>query len=85
MIQRVFLLCLAGLLLLSTGCLFSKKTEKRKESSAIAGEVEANFKQRWIDKRVAELVAQGEAPDFARGRAAREFGEKFEFNTKGKK
>lgn len=57
-----------------TGCLgFGAKTKKPKESKAIASEVEEEFKQRWIEKRGAALMAQGVSPDVARGQAIEEF------------
>lgn len=73
----------AATLALSTGCLFSKK--KPKESSAIAGEVEETFRRRWLDKRVAELVAQGTAADAARLQADTEFQERYSFAKPVKK
>jgi hypothetical protein len=67
----VFTLVLATLCL--TGCLGTKKPKKPKESKAIASEVEESFKQRWIEKRGAELMARGISPDIARGQAIEEF------------
>jgi hypothetical protein len=84
MIPRVLLSSLVIAVALSAGCVFGKKSEKRKEG-AIASEVEESFKQRWLEKRTAELVARGEGAEFARGQAAREFREKFEFNGPAKK
>ena len=76
---------LVVLLLLSTGCLFSKKTNRAKESSAISSEVEETFRQRWIEKRTSELVAQGTAAGAARPQAEQEFGDRYGFNQKAKK
>ena len=64
--------------------LFSKKA-RAKESTAIAGEVEATFRQRWIDQRVGQLAAQGVAADAARAQAAREFDERYQFGLKDRK
>lgn len=85
MIPRSLLCCcLACAATFSAGCLFSKKN-KPKENSAIATEVEASFKRRWIDQRVAQLVAQGLAAGAAQAQAAREFDERYDFNGAPKK
>jgi hypothetical protein len=80
MIQRLSLLCLALTALFTTGCLFSKKSSAPKENPAIAGSVEETFKVRWLEKRTAELVAQGKAADVARTQATDEFRERFAFS-----
>jgi lipoprotein NlpI len=80
MTQRLFLSSLACVLVFSTGCMFSKKNRKPKENSAIASEVEESFQRRWIDQRVAQLVAQGVATDAAQAQASREFGERYDFD-----
>jgi hypothetical protein len=72
-------------LALSTGCVFSKKKDRSQEGSAISSEVEATFRQRWLEKRVAELTAQGIAADAARTQAAQEFRERYQFDAKVKK
>lgn len=72
---------LAASLLLTTGCVFSKKKDSAKEGSAISGDVESIFRQRWIDKRVAEITAQGTAPAAARQQAEQEFRERYQFGT----
>jgi hypothetical protein len=72
-------------LALSTGCLFSKKSRTPKESSAIASENEETLRRRWVEKRSAELTAQGTAADAARTQAENEFREKFGFNQGPKK
>lgn len=77
MTRFLILSCLA--VTLTTGCLFSRKEKKPKESSAIASEVAENFRKRWIDKRTAELVTQGGAEAAARAQAEAEFRERFEF------
>ena len=85
MFSRILLTCFALLTLGSAaGCQFWRKDRKPKESSELASEVEASFRQRWIDQRVAQLTAQGEAPDYARGQAAREFDERYDFNKRPK-
>jgi hypothetical protein len=85
MTKRLTLFCLAIAMVFSTGCFFSRKSAKPKDSSAWAGEVEETFKRRWIDKRITELTAQGIGPEPARTQAAREFDEKFAFAEPGKK
>ena len=69
----------------STGCAFSKKAGRAKESNAIASEVEETYRKRWVDKRVGELVAQGVAADAARAQAENEFTEKYGFKPPAKK
>lgn len=67
------------------GCFHWGKNAKPKESSAIASEVEAGFKQRFMDKRVGELTAQGLAPDAARAKATDEFRVKYGFTGAAQK
>lgn len=81
MIKRLSLSFLAITALFSSGCLFHRKARKPKESSAIATEVEKEFQQRWIAKRVAELSAQGITGVAAEQQAQREFTEKYPFAT----
>lgn len=84
---KPFLLCtLAATLALTSGCgLFSRKSSRPKESSAIASEVEESFRKRWVDKRVGELTAQGQTPDAARTQADAEFRERYAFAQPRKK
>lgn len=83
MIKRLLPALLASLLVLSSGCLFSKKSKRPKESSAIAGEVEESFRRRWVDRRTGELMAQGVAADVARTQAENEFRERYDFSPPG--
>lgn len=85
MTKHLLLFVLATSTLLSSGCVFSKKTPRVKESSAISAEVEESFRQRWVDKRVAELTAQGTAADAARTQAETEFRERFGFTRAAQK
>ena len=85
MTQRLLLPSLALVLALSSGCLFSKKSAKPKESTAIASEVEEGFRQRWVEKRAAELVAQGAVTDAARTQAIGEFRERFSYTRAAQK
>jgi hypothetical protein len=86
MTRRLVLSGLAALLFVTSGCgLFSRKKEKTKEDNAIASDVEESLKRRWVDKRVAELTAQGVAAEAARTQATQEFREKFEYTSAAKK
>jgi hypothetical protein len=67
-------------LVLCPGCLHSKKNPKPKES-AIAAETEASFRQRFVDKRAGELVAQGLAAETARTQALEEFKVRYVYTT----
>ena len=84
MTLRLFPLLLASFALLSsTGCgLFSKKSDKPKESSAIAADVEETFRRRWVEKRAAELTAQGTDAAAANAQAASEFQARFGLTPK---
>lgn len=85
MTKRLLPSCLVLTLLLSSGCLTSKKSNTPRESSQIAGEMEATFRRRWIEKRTGELVAQRTPADAAQAQATREFDEKFDFKPVQKK
>lgn len=71
------ILCLIGATLLFTGCFSLKK--KAPEDKSITTQVEQSFKQRWIERRSAELVGQGRPYDTAMNQAVREFRERYEF------
>jgi hypothetical protein len=79
------LLCLVAAATLSGGCLFSKKSAAPKETTTLSGETEDSLRQRWVERRAAELVAQGVAPETARAQAAAEFREKYSFTGAAKK
>jgi hypothetical protein len=86
MIRTVFVSALVVIATtLAGGCSSWKKTPRAKESSAIASEVEEGFRQRWVDQRTAQLVAQGTAADAARTQAANEFRERYDFSRTGRK
>jgi hypothetical protein len=78
-IRHLFLPALALTVALSGGCSLIKKSAKPTESPALAGETEASLKQRWTEKRVTELVAQGATADAARAQAAEEFRAKYSY------
>lgn len=73
---------LAAVVVATSGCSFFRKPNRPKESSAISAEVEATFRQRWMDKRLAELKAQGVAEDAAKAQAESEFQARFQFGRK---
>jgi len=73
--KRPLLILLILPLALFAGCSHAKK--KPKENSAIASEVEENLRQRFIEKRSAELMAQGMRADLARQQAIDEFRVRF--------
>ena len=84
MTRRLLLTLLATAAVLSTGCsLFTKSPPKPKYG--LAGEVEADFKLRWVDKRTAELVAQGQTADAARATASAEFKERYGYTGAAQK
>jgi hypothetical protein len=85
MTQRLLLssLCLAALL--ASGCVFSKKTAGPKENPSIPGSVEENLRVRWIEKRAAELVAQGKTAEVARTQADTEFRERYGYTGAAQK
>jgi hypothetical protein len=85
MTQRPFLACLAVFVLLTAGCLHSKKPAASKDNTSLTGETEQTFMQRWIDKRAAELVAQGQTTDAARTQATAEFRERFGYTGAAQK
>lgn len=84
--NRSSLICISLLsLTMLPGCFFAKKDPKPKENTAIAAEMEANFKQRWVDKRTTELVAQGLSLDAARAQAVDEFKVRYSYTTAAQK
>jgi hypothetical protein len=84
-IRHLTLPALALTVALSGGCSLMKKSAKPKESPTLAGETEDSLKQRWMDKRVAELVAQGVVADAARAQAAEEFRTKYSYTGAAQK
>jgi hypothetical protein len=80
--KRLVPFALAVVLLASTAChMFSSKKNPAapKESKTVAADVEKDFMHRWIDKRAADLVAQGRTPEAARAQAVAEFKTTFSF------
>jgi hypothetical protein len=70
---------------MTAGCTLFRKSNRPKESPAISSEVEETFRRRWIEKRVAELAAQGVASPAAEAQADNEFRERFGFTRGGNK
>ncbi len=83
MTKPLLLLALTVLALQASGCIFSKKPKTAKENTAIAADVEESFRRRWVEKRVAEIVAKGTAADAAKTQAETEFRERFGFTRAG--
>ncbi len=81
--KRPLLFCLILPLLVAPGCWHSKK--KPKENTAVATDVEEGFKQRWMDKRTSELVAQGMQVDTARQQALDEFRARYSYTRAAEK
>ena len=82
--KRLLPFTLVTLTLLCGGCAlwpFSKKENARraqpKQGSHVSTDVELEFRQRWVDKRAADLVAQGMLADSAHAQAMAEFRTKF--------
>jgi len=73
------LTCLAALVLFSSGCNLFRKSKKPKDNPAIATEVEADFRQRWVDHRVAQLMEQGADALTARSQADTEFRQQYPY------
>lgn len=80
-------LCLTTLIVatgLFTGCSLLKKPAA-KPDQGLTGEVEGDFKVRWMEKRAAELVAQGQTADAARAQAVAEFKERYGYTGAAQK
>lgn len=82
---RPLLVSLLLAALLGTGCSLLKKSSTPKESSALAAETDQILQQRWVDKRSAELVAQGKSADAAKTQAMAEFRERYGYTSAAKK
>jgi len=82
--QRALFLFLA-VLTATAGCSHFKKSQKPKENPAIAADTDENFRQRFVDKRTAELEAQGVATNVARAQATEEFKARYSYTSAAKK
>lgn len=85
MIKALTFTVLLVLAAVSSGCTLFKKSDRPKESSAIASDVEETFRRRWMDQRIGQIVAQGATPEAARAQAESEFREKYSFASSAKK
>ncbi len=81
----LLLVLLTAVVTLTSGCSLFRKSDKPKENPAIAGDVEATFRRRWVERRVGELAAQGTAAEAARAQAEKEFSERYGFGRPGSK
>jgi hypothetical protein len=72
------LLALSALALCG-GCLFPKNFSKEKTDRHVSASMEKEFQQRWMEKRVGDLTAQGLTPDAARTQAAAEYQVKYSY------
>jgi len=73
MTTRLPLLILTAALTVTGPACHLIRPKAPKENPNVAIEVEAGFKQRWIDKRVAELTAAGTDATAARAQAEKDF------------
>ncbi len=85
MTKALFLTVSLTTLAFSSGCLFAKKSDRPKENTAIAADVEESFRRRWVEKRTAELTAAGATGEAAQTQAAAEFRERYGFTRAGGK
>jgi hypothetical protein len=81
-VTLVLAACIAG----SAGCnMFSKKKKKKEpdptaeNSKTLGSDTEKEFMVRWIDKRTAELVSQGNTQANARAQAVAEYKKNFPY------
>lgn len=77
MTKRLLPIFLSVGVLLSSGCIFSKKPRKEQESATPASQTEKVFRERWIARRTAELSAQGVTTP--QQQAEQEFQQKYSF------
>jgi hypothetical protein len=68
-----------------SGCFSAHRSAKPKPAPEIAADTDANFRQRWIEKRSAELAAQGTAATAARTQAETEFREQYGYTSAAQK
>lgn len=85
MLRLRLLLSVLVLAAAASGCTLFRKSSRPKENPAISSEVEENFRRRWVEKRSAELVAQGTAAAAAQTQAENEFRERYDFSRPGRK
>ena len=71
--STLLLLVSAVVLASAPGCNFFRKSKKPKPNPHIAVQVETEFKDRWMDRRLGELTAGGVDATTAREQAEAEF------------
>ena len=72
--KRLGLICLTVCCLGAlTGCMFSKKSAKKRSEATTVADMEQDFRQRWIEKRTAELTSPTVNAETARAQATAEF------------
>jgi hypothetical protein len=80
MIKRLFPYFVAvSVLAVCGGCLFPKNFSKAKKDKHVSAEMETEFQQRWLEKRVGDLTSQGMAPDAAHAQALAEYKAKYSY------
>jgi hypothetical protein len=84
--KRPFAVLLAACVLVWAGCALSPFSNKKpkpkrdpKQGPHVSLDVELEFRQRWVDKRASDLIAQGMLPDSARDQALAEFKVKYAY------
>jgi hypothetical protein len=84
--KRLYAVSLAAFALLGAGCAlwpFSNKGPQPKRdpdrNPRVSTQVELEFRLRWVEKRSADLIAQGMLPDAAHDQALAEFRVKFAY------
>ena len=79
-LKSSFLIFVLTLLVAFTaGCNLFRKNKKPKENPNIAAQVEADFRERWVDRRVEELGGTGIDSAAARTQALSEFEERYPY------
>ncbi len=80
MTKRLLLpLVAACTLALCAGCLFPKNFSKEKKDKHVAASLEKEFRQRWVEKRVADLTATGVNTTVAEAQANTEYDAKYSY------
>ena len=79
-LKSSFLIFVLTLLVAFTaGCNLFRKNKKPKDNPNIAAQVEAEFRERWVERRIEELGASGGDTATARTQALREFQERYPY------
>ena len=78
--KRILLLCLTAALPLFVGCSILKKEPQ----APLTSQTEQSFRDRWIESRGSELVAEGTSPAEAQRRAMEEFRKRYGYTNAAK-